>query len=156
MRASVLCPPLNWNTLPCKAGFEAEIAQLLGEYDAVIEMGRLAVLKDFADLQMQAPIMLFANAFIPASMFENVAVVCCSSKAHMRFYQRMGMKKMCEVLPRPNAAVDLTLMAHRWDHECFLKEVHISTLEAKALMAKIPAALKDQLFPPFVAALQPA
>lgn len=137
VRASVYQKERQWVGMPCLSeGFGKEINELCNEFDCIIEMNRLAVLPGIKDLQAMAPLALFTNVEIFRSHFKNAALVCASGKSHVRFYQRLGFKQHCEMLPRPNAEIDLTLMVKPLDHNGTQINQYISEKDVQQLSAK--------------------
>ncbi|WP_087019715.1 N-acyl amino acid synthase FeeM domain-containing protein [Thaumasiovibrio subtropicus] len=132
-RLSIVHRPFGWIDVPSRAGFEDEFLALEQEYDAIIEAGRLAVLPD---LRGSTPTVIEALQCAPYSFmskFGRTAIVCASGKRHLRYYQRNGMKSMCGFAPRPNAAIELTLMVKDCDFErhitqCGMKQSTIDNL----------------------------
>ncbi|UTV30201.1 N-acyl amino acid synthase FeeM domain-containing protein [Photobacterium atrarenae] len=140
VRASVLHRPRGWVQVPCKGGFEPEFSRLEQEYDTIVEMGRLAVLPDVRGLASLAPLALFCCIYMLDERFGRTAIVCGSSKKHKRFYQRLGMKSLCDFGPRPNTAIDLTLMAKSLDLEAFIQsaDAHLDEATIRRLIPAFP------------------
>ncbi|UXI03963.1 GNAT family N-acetyltransferase [Photobacterium sp. TY1-4] len=140
VRASVLHRPIGWTQVPCKGGFEPEFALLEQEYDTIVEMGRLAVLPDVRGLASLAPLALFCCIYTLDERFGRTALVCGSSKKHRRFYQRLGMKSLCDFAPRPNTAIDLTLMAKTLDLDEFIESAgaHLDEATIRRLIPPFP------------------
>ncbi|WP_299012996.1 hypothetical protein [uncultured Photobacterium sp.] len=138
VRASILHRPLGWVDIPCKGGFESEFAELEKEYDTIIEMGRLAVIPEKRGLESVAPLALFSNIYMIDERFGRTAIVCGSSKKHKRFYERLGMKSLCGFAPRPNTAIDLTLMAKDLDLDEFISRGYLDEYTIRRLIPTFP------------------
>lgn len=144
VRASILHRPFGWGDIPCKGGFEPEFAVLEKEYDTIIEMGRLAVTPELRGLESVAPLALFSNIYMIDERFGRTAIVCGSSKKHKRFYERLGMKSLCGFAPRPNTAIDLTLMAKRLDLKEFIDSGYLDEKTIRRLIPSFPEELLEQ------------
>lgn len=138
VRASILHRPLGWVDILCKGGFEREFAKLEQDYDTIIEMGRLAVLPKLRGIKSMAPLALFSTIYMIDERFGKTAIVCGSSKKHKRFYERMGMKSLCGFAPRPNTAIDLTLMAKDLDVEEFIARGYLDEQTIRRLIPEFP------------------
>ncbi|MCW8329939.1 hypothetical protein MD588_14110 [Photobacterium sp. SDRW27] len=138
VRASILHRPAGWIDVPCKGGFEPEFAELEKQYDTIIEMGRLAVLPEVRGIESVAPLALFSNIYMIDERFGRTAIVCGSSKKHKRFYERLGMKSLCSFAPRPNTAIDLTLMAKDLDLNEFIGRGYMDEKTIRRLIPTFP------------------
>ncbi len=123
-RVSIIHRPFGWVDVPSRNGFKSEFAALEKQYDAIIEVGRLAVLPELRGLSATAIEALQCSPYSFASYFGKTAIVCASGKRHLRYYQNNGMKSICPFASRPNAAIELTLMVKDFDFER-----HIETCE---------------------------
>lgn len=145
VRGSILHRPLGWVDIPCKGGFETEFAELEEEFDTIIEMGRLAVIPEKRGLASIAPLALFSNIYMVAERFGKTAIVCGSSKKHKRFYERLGMKSMCDFAPRPNTAIDLTLMMKELNLDEFIKRGYLDEVTIRRLIPSFPEELLPEV-----------
>ena len=149
LRASVYRKQLNWLGMPCLSeGFDNEINELADKFDYIIEVNRLAVLPGQGDFNAVAPLALFTNMILMQRAFPNAAMVCAASSSHKRFYQRLGMKQLCDVAPRPNAEIPLTLMMVDLTDCEFLAGNYLTPEEANKLAAHVSDEQFTALFRP--------
>lgn len=151
MRAGVLTGQPGWDAITCQPGFSQEIAGLKDQYDAVVEMGRLAVLPGYRDFSAQAPIAMFLALHWFQQSFDSLGLVCTSGRSHKRFYERHGFKKVTDFAPRPNAAIELALMVKDASHDHPGSHPILTEEEVLRLQPKIPEAVTEQLLLPVTA-----
>lgn len=147
IRASILHRPLGWVDIPCKSGFEPEFAELEKEYDTIIEMGRLAVIPEKRGLEALAPLALFSCAYFALEKLGKTALVCAAGKKHKRFYERLGMTSQCGFAPRPNAAIDLTLMAKPCCLDTFIEKNHLDEVTVRRLIPSLDEEALNHILP---------